>query len=144
LVAPADEVGRALEIMSEWAPSLVLTEVALSGGSGLELCRHIRGDRRFARTPIIIASRLASEADRIVGFESGADDYVGKPFSVRELVLRIDAVLRRRKSAAAPADERTLRAGPIEIDTEAFIVRVAGNEVTLALLEYRLLCFLVE
>jgi two-component system phosphate regulon response regulator PhoB len=84
------------------------------------------------------------EADRILGLELGADDYVAKPFSVREVVLRVDAVARRGVTPSRGAGVRSLKAGPIELDLDAYIVRVDGSELPLTLQEFKLLAYLVE
>ena|SRR5689334_16636993 len=143
-VAPAYDVSRALELVNEWAPSLVLSEVALMGGSGLELCRQIRRDRRFARTPVIFASSLANEADRIMGFESGADDYICKPFSVRELLLRIRARLMEVRPEPLPRRPDMWRFGKLEVHPESFRLLLDGRPVRLSGLEFRLLLALMS
>jgi two-component system phosphate regulon response regulator PhoB len=136
--------GReALQRAGSQRPDLILLDLNLPDVSGTDVCRQLKADPTTQAIPVVMLTARSGEADRIAGFELGADDYVPKPFSVRELVLRVDAVLRRKREPSEP-QKRVLRAGPIEIDTEAFIVRVGGNEVTLALLEYRLLCYLVE
>jgi len=143
-VLEADTVARALAIANEWMPSLVLTEAALPGVSGLDLCRELRGDRRFVRTPIIIESALCEESDRVRGFESGADDYITKPFSVRELLLRVRARLsevRPEPTAKAPGARRV---GELQVDPEGFRVLVAGQPVRLSALEFRLLLLLLN
>jgi two-component system phosphate regulon response regulator PhoB len=112
------------------APALVLLEVGLSG---LEICRRLRADPSFAELAIVLVGARAAEADRIEGFLAGADDFVAKPFSMRELVLRVTASLKRRK--ALPA---RLECGPIALAADGTL-RVAGAEVELTALEVRLL-----
>jgi two-component system phosphate regulon response regulator PhoB len=137
--------GReAIQRAGSQRPDLILLDLNLPDVSGTDVCRQLKSDPATAGIPVVMLTARSGEADRIAGFELGADDYVPKPFSVRELVLRVDAVLRRKRTAPTDTQSRRLQAGPIEIDTEAFLVRVDGQEVQLALLEYRLLCFLVE
>jgi two-component system phosphate regulon response regulator PhoB len=137
--------GReAIQRAGSQRPDLILLDLNLPDVSGTDVCRQLKSDPATAEIPVVMLTARSAEADRITGFELGADDYVPKPFSVRELVLRVDAVLRRKRTSPTEPHKRLLHAGPIEIDSEAFLVRVDGREVQLALLEYRLLCFLVE
>ena len=124
-------------------PDLVLLDLMLPDMSGTEICRRLRSDPRMSRTPIIMVTALDDEIDRIVGFELGADDYVTKPFSVRELLLRVRAVLRRGASDAAEVRHR-LSAGQIEVDMEAFRAWSSGVEVQLTPLEFKLLTTLLQ
>ena len=142
--AQAASGREALERAGSQRPDLILLDLTLPDVSGTDLCVKLKADPATQEIPVVMLTARSGEADRIAGFELGADDYVAKPFSVRELMLRVDAVLRRRRRAPGEAQRRLLKAGPIEIDAEAFVVRVGGREVTLALLEYRLLCFLIE
>jgi two-component system phosphate regulon response regulator PhoB len=136
--------GEALQRAGSHNPDLILLDLNLPDVPGTDVCRQLKSDPATSTIPVVMLTARSAESDRIAGFELGADDFVPKPFSVRELVLRVEAILRRGQVAAPASDKRRLRAGPIEIDTEAFLVRVDGSEVTLALLEYRLLCFLIE
>ena len=123
-------------------PGLVLLDLMLPGISGMELCRTLRRNRATAKIPIIMMTSCADEIDRVVGFELGADDYVVKPFSVRELSLRIKAVLRRNSSSApeeAPAAHLSLR-----IDPERCTVSIDGKNYILTQIEFRLLAILAE
>jgi DNA-binding response OmpR family regulator len=122
-------------------PSLFLLDIMLPGGDGLELCRRIRESSTLTRVPIIFVSAKISEEDRVHGLESGADDYITKPFSPRELVARAEAVL-RRSTGHAPAI--VTRFGNVEIDSAAMIVRVNGEEIQTTTLEFRLLEFLAR
>ena len=106
------------------------------GGSGLDLCDHIRHCEVLAGTPIIFLTARASESDRVLGLERGADDYIGKPFSPRELLARVKAVLRRFEPAL-PIAVRDL--GELRIDTGGMMVTVRGNNVATTATEFRLL-----
>lgn len=138
--------GEALTRAQVARPDLILLDLNLPDLPGQEVCRRLKTDAATQHIPIILLTARTSEVDRVAGFELGADDYVPKPFSVRELILRIAVARRRNSSAYAPArpGARVLSAGPIVVDLDAFLVRVAGAEVTLALLELRLLAFLIE
>jgi two-component system phosphate regulon response regulator PhoB len=118
-------------------PDLVLLDLMLPDVPGTEVCRQLKTDPRTRHVPVVMLTARTEEVDRVVGFELGADDYVTKPFSVRELVLRVRAVLRRARPAG---DERVPeRIGPIRVDADAHRVFVADEEVPLTPLEFRLL-----
>jgi two-component system phosphate regulon response regulator PhoB len=119
------------------AYSCVVTEARLPELSGLELCRHLRASALHGRVPILILSSQGGEIDRVVGFEVGADDYLSKPFSPRELLLRLRALLRRAGTGRTAAE--TLRAGTLEVDTTQLRVRAGGGEIRLSTIEFRLL-----
>lgn len=125
----------------EEAPALIVLDLMLPAMSGLEVCRVLKSDGMTRAIPIIMLTAKAEEVDRIVGLEFGADDYVTKPFSPRELVLRIGAILRR---ISAPSIEKKLAAAGIVIDTERHDVRVAGKQVDLTAVEFKLLCMLMQ
>lgn len=125
---------------SDPVPDIVLLDLMLPGGSGIDLCRQLRAKERFANTGIVIMTAKGDEIDRVVGFEVGADDYVVKPFSVRELLLRVKAVLRRLNQAQlgnGPGDITTF--GLLRVDPESHRVWVEDVEVVLTALEFRLL-----
>jgi DNA-binding response OmpR family regulator len=112
------------------------------GGDGIELCRQIRQSREALRgTPIVFMTARTSEADRIRGLEIGADDYITKPFSPRELVARVKAVLRRCEAPPAPT---VIRAGDLEIDALAMVLTVRGAVITATSTEFRLLHYLAR
>src|SRR5688500_433892 len=128
-------------------PDLVLLDLMLPGMDGLELTRMLKRDESTARIPVVMLTARGEELDRIVGLELGADDYISKPFSPREVVLRVKAVLRRASSAAAaePAQlEPVLEAGEIRLDPEAHRAWAAGEELELTPTEFRLLRLLLE
>src|SRR5499433_3944850 len=115
-------------------PDVVILDLMLPGIDGLEVCRQLRRNDRFARTPILILSARSEEADRVVGLELGADDYVTKPFSTREVIARVRALLRRNEPAAPP--RLRIHRGDIVIDPTAHSVYVAGRSVELSALEF--------
>jgi two-component system phosphate regulon response regulator PhoB len=120
-------------------PDFIILDLMLPKMSGLEVCRILKSDTATAQMPILMLTAKAEEIDRIVGLEFGADDYVTKPFSPREVVLRIRAILRRGEKA----DER-LSAGPIAIDPARHEVRVNGKQVHLTSIEFKLLQRLMQ
>jgi len=123
-------------------PDLIILDLMLPGLLGTEVCRRLRQERATAEVPVLMLTARGEEIDRVVGFEVGADDYVVKPFSVREVVLRVKALLRR--SADAPTEGKPLQIGPLVIDTERHRVTVDGREVDLTAIEYKLLLTLTE
>jgi two-component system, OmpR family, response regulator ResD len=134
----------ALEIAAAWPPDLVVLDLMLPGVSGLEVCRRLRqGQDAQVPLPVIMLTALGEESDRVAGLESGADDYVTKPFSPRELALRVQAVLRRARAAAAPATPQPLRSGRLEVDVAARRARSDGRELDLTGREFDLLAFFV-
>lgn len=123
-------------------PDLILLDLMLPGMMGTELCRILKGAEQTAGIPIIMLTAKGEEIDRVVGFEMGADDYVVKPFSTRELMLRVRAVLRRSSDQTPKAANISL--GPLFIDTDGHRVEVAGEEVSLTSTEFKLLMNLAE
>ncbi len=124
-------------------PDLVLLDLMLPDIAGLEVLRTVRETPELARTSVVIVTAKGQEQDRILGLELGADDYVVKPFSVRELVLRVKAVL-RRQSGEATGSEDVLQAGDIRLDPVRHETTVKGQAVVLTALEFRLLKTLLE
>jgi len=138
----AGTVAEATETHKASAPDLVLLDINLPDGSGLDLLRSARE----ANTPVIVLTARAEEVDRIVGLELGADDYVTKPFSPREVVARVRAVMRRAGAShdAGSPEGQHLRLGELDIDLSAHEVRVAGKPASLTPSEFRLLTALAE
>ena len=123
-------------------PDLLILDLMLPKLSGLEICREIRRDRKLERLPVIMLTARGEEADRVSGLELGADDYVTKPFSPRELVARVKALLRRAQPVSQP--EQPIQVGSLHIDPGAFRVTRDGENVPLTALEFRLLYFLAR
>jgi two-component system phosphate regulon response regulator PhoB len=134
--------AEALAHLRRRVPDLVLLDLMLPDVSGTEVCRSAKTDPRTKHVPVMMLTAKGEEVDKVVGFELGADDYVTKPFSVRELVLRVKAVLRR--AGAGSADRPPESVGPIRVDVEAHRTYVGGNEVELTPLEFRLLATLMS
>jgi phosphate regulon transcriptional regulator PhoB len=136
-VSYATDGSVALAEIRRDTPDLVLLDLMLPGLDGLEICRQIRRHERYAALPVLMLTARGEEADRVVGLEIGADDYVTKPFSMRELIARVRALLRRHE---APASVRTaIQRGDLTIDPTAHNVVVSGKSIELSALEFRLL-----
>src|SRR6202035_2269909 len=134
-VAAANDGATGLVQVRKTPPDLLLPKI-----SGLEICRDIRRDQALNRLPILMLTARGEEADRVVGLEMGADDYVTKPFSPRELLARVKALLRR---AEPPSDSpRTIEVGKLAIDPASYRVSQSGKPVPLSTLEFRLLYYL--
>jgi len=138
-VSTAGDGASGLQKARDDRPDFIILDLMLPKMSGLEVCRILKSDAATARMPILMLTAKAEEIDRIVGLEFGADDYVTKPFSPREIVLRIRAIFRRGEKA-----EKSLSAGPISIDPARHEVRVNGRQVHLTSLEFKLLRALMQ
>jgi DNA-binding response OmpR family regulator len=135
----------ALRLVSERLPDLVILDLNLPIVSGLDVCRIIRTRHDTARIPIIMLTARGSEDDRVTGFDVGADDYITKPFSLRELAVRVRAVLRRGGPAPVPvAQPRVYQGTHLRADFDAVAVAVDGERVRLTRREFELLQYLVE
>ena len=140
-VVAAESGDEAVERIRDGVPDLILLDWMLPGLSGIELCRRWRSREETARTPIIMITARGEEEERVRGLATGADDYVVKPFSMPELVARIQALLRR---ASPQLVTNTLKAGDLELDRQSHRVRRAGRDLHLGPTEYRLLEYLMR
>jgi two-component system, OmpR family, alkaline phosphatase synthesis response regulator PhoP len=127
----------------EAEPDAIVLDLMLPGMDGLMVCQALRGDRATAAIPILMVTARSDESDRVAGLELGADDYVTKPFSPRELAARVAALLRRVHRPAGPRGSR-LAYGPLSIDVDRHRVEIDGAEVTLTAKEFLLLQYLIE
>ena len=134
--------AQALASAKETPPDLVILDLMLPGLNGLDVCKAIRLDNRTAELPILMVTARGEESERILGLDSGADDYVVKPFSPNELMARVRALLRR--TTPRGAKERILRCGPISVDVERHTVSDSGEDVRLTAKEFLLLQYLLE
>lgn len=139
-VLSAADAEEAFRIIRAESPDLVILDIMLPGGSGLDLCRRLRRD---SAVPVIFLSARADETDRVVGLELGADDYVTKPFSMKELMARVKSVLRRTSPGGAPS-QIPINIGDLSIDPTLHEVRVRGQPVELTRREFALLHFLAS
>ena len=140
-VSVADTGTGALEEFDRHGADLVLLDLMLPGLPGTEVCRQIRSK---SNVPVIMLTAKDSEVDKVVGLELGADDYVTKPYSSRELIARIRAVLRRGELQDTDIDGTTLEVGPVRMDTDRHIISVNGEVVAIPLKEFELLEFLMR
>ncbi|MBN7772682.1 response regulator transcription factor [Clostridium aminobutyricum] len=139
----AEDGVMGITLVHREKPDLILLDIMLPGKNGYDICRELREEGN--KTPIIMLTAKNDEVDKVLGLEFGADDYITKPFSVRELMARIKAVLRRyEENNPAETNDYIIRIGDIEINTDRHEVKVAGNIVMLTLKEFELLCLLTE
>ncbi|MBX6364204.1 MAG: response regulator transcription factor [Gemmatimonadetes bacterium] len=143
-VRTAADGEEGLESVASERPDLIVLDLMLPGFSGYEILGELRRRSATADIPVVVLTARRDEADRIKGLELGADDYITKPFSPRELVLRVSAVLRRSQAPAVSGSGRLLRGGPIEVDVAAMRATVDGAELELTPTEFRLLTTLME
>jgi DNA-binding response OmpR family regulator len=139
VLAGAQTGKGAVDLCRREKPDLVILDIMLPDSDGLEICRGIRADAQLSQVPVIFLTAKASEADRIVGLELGANDYIVKPFFVRELIARVKIQFRER--TAAP---KVLKAGPLELDRTRLQVRLRGQPLSLTATEFKLLEFLMS
>jgi phosphate regulon transcriptional regulator PhoB len=143
-VLEAEEGELALALVRRERPALVVLDIMLPGMSGLEICRLIRHEDEIARVPILMLTAKAAEVDKVVGLEMGADDYVTKPFSPRELLARVRAVLRRAHGPEVERPHECYERGRLKIDFDTYQVVLDGREIELSLREFELLSFFVR
>lgn len=142
-VTEASTAERALSLLAEgFKPDLLLVDWMLPGASGVELARRVKQKPELQDTPLILLTARGEEDDRVRGLEAGADDYVVKPFSPRELIARVRAVLRR--SGAVVNTEQAIEIGGIRLDTASHRVTVKGETIKLGPTEYKILLFFME
>ncbi len=141
-VIVASDGRTGLDIALRHRPDLVVLDLMMPGIDGLEVCRSLRTDSRGKRIPLIMLTAKATESDRVVGLELGADDYVIKPFSPRELVARIKALLRRTATDSEPSE--VIRRGDLLIDIGCHQVKLGEHEVQLTATEFRILQFMAS
>jgi phosphate regulon transcriptional regulator PhoB len=140
-VSTAMDGSIALAEIRRQEPDVVILDLMLPGLSGLEVCRMLRRNDKYTQLPILMLTARDDEADRIVGLELGADDYVVKPFSIREVIARVRALLRRQQ---APLSPKVVQSGSLQIDPAAHTVICGAKEVELSALEFQLLHFLAS
>src|SRR5262245_10276120 len=138
-VTAAPNGADAVKLARDLLPDVVLLDIMVPQLNGWEVCRRLKNDEETRAIPIIMVTGRVEEGDKVLGFELGADDYVTKPFSPRELVARVRAVARRGKTNRAGDRKLRLRVGELEIDRERFEVRMAGTPVELTRKEFELL-----
>lgn len=140
-VLKAHDGERALQIARAKAPDLIILDLMLPGIQGIEVCKRLRRDPATAMVPIIMLTAKGDEIDRVLGLEVGADDYVTKPFSVKELMARVKAVLRRAEMRREAENGEVIVFPGLRIDLKSYDVRVEGRRVELSPTEFKLLTF---
>ena len=143
-VFQAASIAEGEQAIQKHKPDLVILDLMLPDGSGLTLCRDIKSDPATKNTLVILLTAKADELDRVIGFELGADDYVTKPFSVRELILRVKAILKRRASEERQPADPSYTFGALTLNLEAHQVFINDLEVGFTALEFRLLKHLID
>lgn len=142
-VEVVNDPNRSLATARHFVPDLVILDVMMPDLSGIQICRMLRADTSLKSLPVIFLTAKAEEADRVQGLETGADDYICKPFSTKELVLRVQALLRRAGEPSMPLPS-VLQAGKISVDVERHLVKINGEQVDLTATEFKLLRLLME
>ncbi|MBF0098136.1 MAG: response regulator transcription factor [Magnetococcales bacterium] len=132
------------EVLRAPRPDLVILDLQLPDMTGLEICRRIRADPTTRSMAVLILTARGEEIDRLIGFEMGADDYMVKPFSIRELLMRVQALLRRTTQSYAETSPQVIRFGLLRIDPDAFRVWINDEEIQLTSMEFKLLITLLE
>lgn len=140
VIAESGEKGLRLALDEKSAPSLIILDLMLPGMSGMELCRRLRREQMTEKTPIIMLTAKAAETDKISGLETGADDYIVKPFSIKEVIARVRAVLRRAEKESAPKYEDD----KLTVDFEDMRVACSGRHIKLTRKEFALLSHLIK
>ena len=141
-VSEFSDAESCLNKIQKKKPDLLLLDLMLPGMSGLDLCKEIRADINLKKLAIIMLTAKGEEVDRIIGFELGADDYVTKPFSVRELILRVKVIL-KKQTESVESDE-SIEFGPIKLNLDAHEVLINNDEIVLTALEFKLLKHLIR
>lgn len=139
-----DHPEKFWDAMKKKKPDLLLLDIMLPGEDGISILRRLRSLPDTAALPVILLTAKNTEYDKVIGLDSGADDYIAKPFGMMELVARVRAVLRRTQDAVSPAEHVLLSDGPISLDERAHTVCVSGQPVQLTLKEYQLLTLLMK
>jgi len=141
-VRTAQDGVKGLEAATEHLPDLMILDLMLPGMDGLEVCKALKRNPKTDKIPVVMLTAKGEEVDRIVGLELGADDYIVKPFSPRELILRVRAILKRLDSE--PTEEKRIQYQDLRIDLESYRVWIKDAEVTLTFTEFNLLLELVQ
>ena len=141
-VSEFSDAESCLDKIQKKKPDLLILDLMLPGMSGLDLCKQIRADKSLQNLAIIMLTAKGEEVDRIIGFELGADDYVTKPFSVRELILRVKVIL--KKQIDAVENNELVEFGPIKLNLDAHEVLINDDEIILTALEFKLLKHLIQ
>jgi phosphate regulon transcriptional regulator PhoB len=143
-IAAAEDGAKGLELIQTELPNLVLLDLMLPGMDGLDICRQLKIQERTKNIPVIMLTAKGEESDIVLGLGIGADDYICKPFSPKELIARVKAVLRRCDSAHSIGSEKRIDVDQLSIDIDKHRISLAGSEVKLTATEFRLLHYLAS
>ncbi|MEA4962007.1 MAG: response regulator transcription factor [Lutispora sp.] len=147
-VIVAEDGNEGFQKVLDNTPDVILLDIMIPGADGLEVCKMIRANEKVKKIPILMVTAKSEELDKILGLELGADDYITKPFSIKEIIARIRAIMRRlnesKDSLEEKAEKGKIRFGDLEIDEEKYEVKNNGKKVTLTLKEFELLKMLAE
>ena len=133
-----------LGVGRDFQPNLCILDVMMPGIDGIQICRMIRADSKLKNVPVVFLTAKGEEEDRILGLETGGDDYICKPFNIKELVLRVKAILKRFRHPESPTSERVLSVREVWLDEDHYELRVEGKPVELTATEFKLLKLLIE
>ena len=136
--------AESIELLEQFKPDLILLDLMLPGMGGLDVCRHLKNDELSKHIPIIMVTAKGEESDIVLGLGLGADDYISKPFSPRELIARIKSVLRRSKESDNTKRSENIESGELVIDTKKHKVLLKGSEIKLTATEFRLLTYMAR
>ena len=136
--------AESIELIQQFKPDLILLDLMLPGMGGLDVCRHLKNDELSKHIPIIMVTAKGEESDIVLGLGLGADDYISKPFSPRELIARIKSVLRRSKESDNTKRSEIIESGELVIDTTKHKVLLKGSEIKLTATEFRLVTYLAS
>ncbi|MCX6938004.1 MAG: response regulator transcription factor [Verrucomicrobia bacterium] len=143
MVETVNDPNRSIGVARTFLPDLVILDVMMPDLNGIQICRMLRADPKLRKVPVVFLTAKAEESDRIQGLETGADDYLCKPFSTKELVLRVQTIL-RRVNEGVPEAPKLISAGRIVLDGDRHVASVAGEPVVLTATEFKLLRLLME
>ena len=144
VVETINDPNHILGVGRDFEPDLFILDILMPGLNGIQICRMIRADKRFKHVPVVFLTAKAESEDRILGLETGGDDYICKPFNIKELVLRIKAVLKRSRFNQTDQMRGPLKVRNVLIDEEHYQLRVDGDPVELTATEFKLLKLMVE
>lgn len=144
IVESINDPAHILGIGRDFEPDLFILDIMMPGIDGIQICRMIRADSKLKQTPVVFLTAKSEEDDRILGWETGGDDYICKPFNIKELVLRIKAILKRSKQARLESEDRSLSVRKVFLDEDQYLLEVEGVPVELTATEFKLLRLLIE
>lgn len=143
-VETINDPSHILGIGRDFEPDLFILDIMMPGIDGIQICRMIRADNKLKHTPVVFLTAKTEENDRILGWETGGDDYICKPFNVKEFVLRIKAILKRSKTSKNDSANRSLSVRKVFLDEDQYLLEVEGVPVELTATEFKLLRLLIE